>query len=239
MIDPKITSDLQADYLKQKAINEAKKAARLNSAPIVPAATPPVSVVTIPDKKPLPAPVPVVAAAPLGRLVSDPLGTAFVPFAAPVPEPLAVAAAVVVPDPEPDLSDFDLDELLEGSNVTVPVPASKLRSTVSVVPPYRGFRTIEMNKVKPRINAVSVPAVALAPAGSGWSGWGSAAAVAVAPAFKIEVYSDRAIVLRGDGRKIKEKLTDLGGVFNSRLRGGPGWIFANRKEADLRAYLGL
>ena len=42
----------------------------------------------------------------------------------------------------------------------------------------------------------------------------------------VENYSEKAIVVRGEGtRKIKDNLMKIGGKFNSQLRDGAGWIF--------------
>ena len=58
-----------------------------------------------------------------------------------------------------------------------------------------------------------------------------------APAYSIIDYSDKAIAVTGDTRKIAAELRALGGRFNSRLSCGPGWIFSKRKEAELREFL--
>lgn len=50
-------------------------------------------------------------------------------------------------------------------------------------------------------------------------------------------YSEKAIAVTGDTRKIATELRALGGRFNSRLSCGPGWIFSKRKEAELREFL--
>jgi len=53
--------------------------------------------------------------------------------------------------------------------------------------------------------------------------------------YKVEYYSDKSIVVRGeDTKRFKEHLKALGGKYNSRLRGGPGWIFPNAKEMSVR-----
>lgn len=43
----------------------------------------------------------------------------------------------------------------------------------------------------------------------------------------VESYSEKAFVIRGETKKYKEQLIDLGGKYNSRLKGGPGYIFPN------------
>jgi hypothetical protein len=47
----------------------------------------------------------------------------------------------------------------------------------------------------------------------------------------IEEYSEKSIVLRGNTRAYSQELTELSGLYNHKLRGGPGWIFSkNRRE---------
>ena len=50
-------------------------------------------------------------------------------------------------------------------------------------------------------------------------------------------YSDKAIVVVGDTRPIKDTLKSLGGRFNFRLSCGAGWIFPKSKLTDLQAAL--
>ncbi len=57
------------------------------------------------------------------------------------------------------------------------------------------------------------------------------------PAYSIIGYSDKAIAVTGDTRKIAAELRALGGRFNSRLSCGPGWIFSARKRAEIEALL--
>lgn len=53
--------------------------------------------------------------------------------------------------------------------------------------------------------------------------------------LKVEYYSEKCIVVRGeDTNKVKDHLLSLGGKYNSRLRGGPGWIFPKTKEMVVR-----
>lgn len=52
-------------------------------------------------------------------------------------------------------------------------------------------------------------------------------------------YGERAIVVRGETKPIKDTLKSLGGAFNPRLNGGAGWIFSKRNEEKVRAALGL
>lgn len=66
---------------------------------------------------------------------------------------------------------------------------------------------------------------------------------AAAPQFKevetkageinIVAYSDKAIVVTGDTKPIKDKLKELGGSFNPRLSCGAGWVFPKRKLAEI------
>lgn len=55
--------------------------------------------------------------------------------------------------------------------------------------------------------------------------------------ISIEEYSDLSIVVRGDTRKYKEDLKKLGGKYNSRLRGEPGWIFPKSKQNDIAKFI--
>ena len=57
------------------------------------------------------------------------------------------------------------------------------------------------------------------------------------PAYSIIDYSDKAIAVTGDTRKIAAELRALGGRFNPRLTCGPGWIFPAKKRAELEALL--
>ena len=55
--------------------------------------------------------------------------------------------------------------------------------------------------------------------------------------LQIEPYSQLSIVVRGDTRVYKEDLKKLGGKYNSRLKGGPGWIFPNRFKHTVESYI--
>lgn len=55
--------------------------------------------------------------------------------------------------------------------------------------------------------------------------------------ISIEQYSERSIVVYGDTRKYKEDLKKLGGKYNSRLNGKPGWIFPKTKEGDVNRFI--
>lgn len=49
------------------------------------------------------------------------------------------------------------------------------------------------------------------------------------PEITVDRYSDKSLVVRGkDTKALKETLKSLGGKFNAKLSGGPGWIFSNR-----------
>lgn len=48
--------------------------------------------------------------------------------------------------------------------------------------------------------------------------------------LSVASYSERAIVVRGDTRDFKTELRDMQGKWNSRLKGGPGWIFPKKKQ---------
>lgn len=54
----------------------------------------------------------------------------------------------------------------------------------------------------------------------------------------LESYSEKAYVVRGDTRPHSEQLKALGGRFNPRLKGGPGWIFSKKRSGEaLTAYI--
>ena len=55
--------------------------------------------------------------------------------------------------------------------------------------------------------------------------------------YRIENYSEKAIAVFGDTTSIKEKLLELGGKFNTNLRGQAGWIFPKSKESSLKSAL--
>src|SRR3989344_9507390 len=51
-------------------------------------------------------------------------------------------------------------------------------------------------------------------------------------------YSEKSIVLRGEKtREMKEDLKVIGGKYNSKLKGGPGWIFPSRIRTKVEDYL--
>lgn len=47
-------------------------------------------------------------------------------------------------------------------------------------------------------------------------------------------YSEKAVAIIGNTRKYAERLKDLGGRFNGKLKCGAGWIFSKKKEVELR-----
>ena len=49
--------------------------------------------------------------------------------------------------------------------------------------------------------------------------------------MQAERYSDRSIAVFGDTKPYSAYLKDIGGKYNSNLRGRPGWIFTNDKES--------
>ena len=55
--------------------------------------------------------------------------------------------------------------------------------------------------------------------------------------FVLETYSEKAIVLRGTQEQYKEILETIGGLFNGRLKVGPGWIFPKHKKRDVETLL--
>ena len=57
--------------------------------------------------------------------------------------------------------------------------------------------------------------------------------------IRLEEYSDKALVVRGDTKPYKETLKEMGGKFNPKLKGGPGWIFSKKKETDIKEALNL
>lgn len=50
----------------------------------------------------------------------------------------------------------------------------------------------------------------------------------------IEDYTEKSIVVRGIGTKrISSDLKELGGKYNPKLKGGPGWIFSKKKRSEI------
>ena len=53
----------------------------------------------------------------------------------------------------------------------------------------------------------------------------------------IEKYSEKSFVVRGETKQHKEKLSDMGGKWNSRLRDGAGWIFPNMLKDNVQNWI--
>lgn len=52
--------------------------------------------------------------------------------------------------------------------------------------------------------------------------------------LRIERYSDKSVVVRGDTKAHKDALKNLKGTFNPRLKGGEGWIYSNSRIDELK-----
>lgn len=52
-------------------------------------------------------------------------------------------------------------------------------------------------------------------------------------------YSEKAVAIIGNTRKYVEKLKELGGRFNGKLKCGAGWVFSKKREPELRAVFSL
>lgn len=56
--------------------------------------------------------------------------------------------------------------------------------------------------------------------------------------LKIEEYSEKSFVIRGDDtKKFKDTLKELGGKWNPSLKDGAGWIFSNTRKEQLEKFL--
>lgn len=55
--------------------------------------------------------------------------------------------------------------------------------------------------------------------------------------LKIEEYSEKSIVVRGNTKNRIQAMKDLGGLYNARLRDGAGWIFSKNKRGDVESYI--
>jgi hypothetical protein len=56
--------------------------------------------------------------------------------------------------------------------------------------------------------------------------------------LSVSDYSEKAIVVRGeDTKSYTQQLGALGGKYNDRLRGGPGWIFSKKMEDKVLAFV--
>ena len=58
---------------------------------------------------------------------------------------------------------------------------------------------------------------------------------AKAEGLQVVDYSEKAVAVIGDTKPHAEKLKELGGRFNARLKCGAGWIFSKKKEVAVRA----
>lgn len=57
--------------------------------------------------------------------------------------------------------------------------------------------------------------------------------------LEIVDYSEKSFAVIGETKPIKDKLKELGGKFNFRLKCGAGWIFPKTKEPEVKAALSL
>ena len=55
--------------------------------------------------------------------------------------------------------------------------------------------------------------------------------------LKIEEYSNKAFVVRGNSKPYKEQFTSRHGRWNSNLKGGSGWIFSNRHIKNIKLFV--
>ena len=55
--------------------------------------------------------------------------------------------------------------------------------------------------------------------------------------IKIDSYSDKSFVLRGDTKPHKDKIKLLGGKWNANLQGGGGWIFPNTAKPVVEHFI--
>jgi len=56
--------------------------------------------------------------------------------------------------------------------------------------------------------------------------------------LKIDTYSDKSFVIRGEETKeYKDKLKELGGKWNSNLKDGGGWIFSNNNKNKVQDWV--
>lgn len=59
-----------------------------------------------------------------------------------------------------------------------------------------------------------------------------------AKGLKLEDYSDRAFVVRGNTYEHREKLKELGGKWSPGLRGGQGYVFSKKRKAEVLQWMG-
>lgn len=57
--------------------------------------------------------------------------------------------------------------------------------------------------------------------------------------LQIVDYSEKAVAIIGNTREYVEKLKELGGRFNGKLKCGAGWVFSKKREPELRAAFSL
>lgn len=50
-------------------------------------------------------------------------------------------------------------------------------------------------------------------------------------------YSEKSFKVEGDTKTYRQELKDLGGKFNPWLRGGPGWIFSNKRRSSIEDFI--
>lgn len=48
----------------------------------------------------------------------------------------------------------------------------------------------------------------------------------------MEEYNDRSFAVRGDTKRYKDSLRQIGGRWNPNLKGGAGWIFSKKRHYD-------
>lgn len=53
---------------------------------------------------------------------------------------------------------------------------------------------------------------------------------------KMEPYSEKSFVVRGDTRHLRDQLVEFG-RWNPKLKGGPGWIFPNSAKSSVKKIL--
>lgn len=57
------------------------------------------------------------------------------------------------------------------------------------------------------------------------------------PSINIIDYSERAFAVVGNTKVVKDALKKMGGSFNSKLSCGAGWIFSNKKRAEVEKFI--
>lgn len=56
--------------------------------------------------------------------------------------------------------------------------------------------------------------------------------------MELSQYSDYSIAVMGDTKPHKDKLKELGGKYNGKLKTGPGWIFPKKSQDSIVAAFG-